>query len=585
MINLSPTDFPEPTDRRKRTLEELKPAPPEISKPPPPLNKVELRAQKKRDRLLLNQLKIRIQPVMDHIKLKYRKFRLAVIDEKDIRYLFEDDDPTMLTSDLPQDQRPHDDRPYEKAVDEHGEPGLRETATGRFFYNLDVATIEMRLSNGYYKRPKDFLADIKKLTKDAKMAGDRDRLLKANELQANVEVDINQFTTDLPYLAAELEGVYQRELKREREMIEKAKRQAAEEGRKVEAVTSNVPLNDITSSNEMSSGPIKLGQPLINGFVRHPLTPSNPSTLTNGLSTRISDLSDLNNHPLSNGTSIPSRDDGDIPMTNSDERDTTDKDSQKYSSFGPSAQTRPPESYTGGPISLEQRKSIPNSLTQDSAVTPLAAGSQLADYTNYASTTSSDKRQTGSSGENNTQSTKGGPDLSMFMSIAEPNSQLPDTAGNTQTSQYSNRRGSNPSNPSSSQSLSQGQPSSQPERSSQGPPAVPAFPREGPRSNINALLNEAPAPSRSQPALIPHPPLKVDEPFNARLLASIVQQTKECTIEQLEQLYSAMMDQVWATRGEWDRGKVAKDVNRRFVEEMEEIRDTQQLPNPNSQFD
>ena len=522
---------------------------------------------------------------MDHIKLKYRKFRLAVIDEKDIRYLFDDDNPAVLTSDLPQDQRPAEDRPYEKAVDEHGEPGLKETATGRFFYNLDVATIEKRLSNGYYKRPKDFLSDIKKLTKDAKTAGDEERLLKANELQSNVEVDMNQFEVDLPVLAAELEGVYQRELKREREVIEKAKRQAAEEGRKVETVTSNVPLNDVGSSIEMSSGPIKLGQPLVNGFVQHPITPSNPSTLTNGLSARISDLSELNSHPLSNGTSIPSRDDGDIPMTNSDERDTIDKDSQKYSSFGPSAQRRPPESHTGGPISLEQRKSIPNSLTQGSAVTPMAAGSQLADYTNYASTTSSDKRQTGSSGEVNTQSTKGGPDLSMFMSIAEPNSQLPDTVGNTQASQYSNRPGSNPSNPSSSQSLSQGQPSSQPERSSQGPSAIPTFPREGARSSINALLNDAPAPSRSQPSLITHPPLKIDEPFNARFLATIVQQTKNCTVEQLEQVYSAMMNQIWATRSEWNRGKVAKEVNRIFSEEMEDMRDLQQPKDPNPEID
>ena len=509
---------------------------------------------------------------MDHIKNKYRKFRLAVIDEKDIRYLFDEEDPAVVTSDIPHEHRSQEYRPFEKAVDEHGEPGLKDTATGKFFYNLDVATIEKRLSNGYYKRPKDFLSDIKKLTKDAKMAGDEERLLKANELQANVEVDMNQFETDLPVLVTELEGVYQRELKREKEMIEKAKRQAAEEGRKVDAVTSNVPLNDLASSTEMSSGPIKLGQPLLNGLVRHAVTPSNPSTLTNGISARISDLSDLHGHGHTNGNSFPSYEDGDIQM-NSDERDTADK----CSSFGPSAQTRPFESYTGAPTSLQQRMSIPNSLTQGSAVTPMAPGSQLADYTNDASTTSSDKRNTGSSADKPTQSPKGvpGPDLSIFArNRGESNSQLPDTVSNTQGSQYSARPGSNPSNPSSSQS--QSQPLSQNERpGSQGQtPAVPTFPRE--RSSINALLNDAPAPARSQTSLaVPHPPLRIDDVFNNQLLVCMVSYTDDCSVEQLEQVYSAMMNQIWTCRGEWDRGKVARDVERRFLEELQDIREFQ----------
>ena len=530
-----------------------------------------MKAQKKRDRLLLNQLKIRIQPIMDHIKNKYRKFRLAVIDEKDIRYLFDETDPAVVTSDIPHEHRPQENRPFEKDFDEHHEPGLKETATGRFFYNLDVATIEKRLSNGYYKRPKDFLSDIKKLTKDAKMAGDEERLLKANELQANVEVDMNQFETDLPFLVTELEGVYQRELKREKEMIEKAKRQAAEEGRKLDAVISNVPLNDLASSTEMSSGPVMLGQPLLNGLVRHPITPSNPSTLTNGISAGISDLDDLHGHGQSNGNTFPSHEDGDM-QTNSEERDTADK----YSSFGPSAQTRPFESYTGGPTSLQQRKSIHNSLTQGSAITPMAPGSQLADYTNDASTTSSDKRNTGSSADKQTQSPKGGPDLSIYArNRGESNSQLPDTVSNTQASQYSARPGSNPSN--SSPSQSQSQPLSQPERiGSQGQtPIVPTFPRESSRSNINALLNDAPAPARSQPLTAPHPPLKIDETLNRHLMVNMVSYTTDCSVEQLEQIYSAMMNQIWTTRGEWDRAKVARDVERRFMEELEDMREFQ----------
>ena len=545
-----------------------------------------MKAQKKKDRLLLNQLKIRIQPIMDHIKIKYRKFRLAIVDEKEVRYLFDEDDPAIVTSDLPQVQRQQEYRPFEKAVDQHGEPGLKETITGKFFYNLDVATIEKRLSNGYYKRANDFLSDVKKLAKDARTAGDEERLLKANELQANVEVDMNGIEMENPAFTAELENVYQREVRREKEMVEKAKKAAAEQGQKVNTVMSNVPRNDpAAASTETSSGPIRLGQPLTNGLVQHPVTPSNPSTLTNGLSTRISDLSDLHGHVQSNGASGPSRGDEDVHMSNSDDRHSAEKGTQAMSSLGPSAQTRPPESYTGGPTSLQQRKSIPNSLTQGSAVTPMAPGSQLADYTNYASTTSSDKRNTGSSGDKETQSIKGGPDLSMFPEVVDPNSQLPDTVGNTQGSQYSVRPQSNHSNPSSSQS--QGQPLSQSERLSQTP-AVPPFPREASKTNISSLLNDMPAtshPYQSSQAKASHPPLAIDNEFNTFLLSKIVQQTSGCSIEQLEQAYSAMMNEIWNTRGQWDRKLVATLVEHRFEDEMQDIRDYQEVESGSMHLD
>lgn len=179
---------------------------------------------------------------MDQIKTKYKKFRTGVIDEALIRYLFEEDDPTIVTTDLPLEERRMDpSRPYEKATDDHGEPGLVHVASGKFFYNMEVVTIEKRLSNGYYKRPKDFAADIKKLAKDAKAIDDPERLIKANELLTNVEVDTDNIGVETPWLVAELENVYARELKREKEMVEKAKQAAAAEGRRIDAIPSNVP--------------------------------------------------------------------------------------------------------------------------------------------------------------------------------------------------------------------------------------------------------------------------------------------------------------------------------------------------------
>lgn len=440
---MSPEEFPEPENRKKRRIEELLPAPPEPPKAPEPLSKAEIKAQKLRDRQTLNMLKLRIHPIMDQIKQKFKKFRTGVIDESHIRYLYEEEDPNTLSTDLPEAARQQITlRPYEKGTDDHGEPGLIEQATGRFFYNMEIVTIEKRLSNGYYKRPKDFLVDIKKLFKDAKAADDQDRLLKANELLTNVEVDMFNIEFTEPAFVAECESVYMRELARERERVEKLKRVAAAEGREPELLPSNVPPNHTQPSTEQSSGPIMLGPPLTNGVAHHsippitpftPLRPSQHSTLTNGVSSSLSNLTESHSQlPQSNGSSVPSHGEGDAHMTNSEEAPSTERGTQD-SSFGPSAQTRPLHSYTGGPASLQQRRSLPGSLSQRSAITPMAEGSHVRDYTNDASTTSSDKaRISGSSGPFNTQSSQGkpeGPDLTLLLHSAAANSQLPDTQG------------------------------------------------------------------------------------------------------------------------------------------------------------
>lgn len=538
--------------------------------------------------MALNLLKIRIQPIMDQIRPKYRKFRLGILDQRLISYLLDDDDPELVTSDLPEEQRRLENRPYEKSTDDHGEPGLKEVATGKFYYNMDITTIEKRLSNGYYKRTKDFLADVKKLSKDAKTFGDEERILRANELQSNVEVDMGAIDNDNPWLATELENVYAREKKREAEMIRKAKLAAAEQGRDFDKMPSNVPPGDVDVSSVEQVGAIVLGEPLRNGILHHPITPSNPSQPSgdrNLLISGLSDPSDLNGHSQSNGTSGFSG--FELQLSNSDERESIGKDTN--SSFGPSAQTRPFESHTGPPRDIEHRKSIPGHLSQTSAITPMATGSQPGDYANYASTTSSDKRQTGSSGDKNTQETMGGPDLSMFPDGIDPNSQIPDTVGNTQGafgdwicplqdlpdlvlgSQNSARAGSNNSNPGSSQ----GQQLSQPERSSQTP-AVPAFPRGASRTNINSLLNDESAPSRAMMTSTAYQhDLVSDEASTYRLLEKMVYGTDVCSVEQLEQIYSALMSKIWQTRGEWNRAKVTSEVENVFDDVMGDIKSMQ----------
>ena len=572
-IETSPVDFPNPDDRKPRKLQNLMPAPPDTPKEPLPLSKEELKARKKRDRFLLNKLKIFIQPIMDQVKVKYRKFRLPLIEEKTIRYLFEEDDPDYVTSDLPQNQRLDDEtRLYEKSADARGIPGLKEVRTGKFFYNLDVATIEKRLSNGYYKRPHDFLIDVKKLAKDARTLGDEDRILKANELMANVEVDVYTIEVDYPGFIAELDHVYQRELKREKEMVQYMKQKAAAEGRKVDHFLSNVPPPmSFGSTTDASPGPIKLGQPLTNGLVTRAITSSAPSSQSNGFRGANSDLSNSQGNSQSTITSIECHNDEDVPMTSSQD---ADKDTQSQSSFGPSAQTRPPDTFTGAPTTLAERRAA-NDFSQDSVMTSMAPGSQPADYANYASTTSSEKRASGSTGDRDvllnsqlqsqtpsgSQGDDSHPDFSEFPERTEPNSQLPDTATNSQSSP--------PPDPLDSQrSHSQGGSVSPPD---QDQLALPTLPRE---SSINSLLNEksiAPRGRPPPPAAEGLPPVNISETRDNDLLALIVDETRGCSVEQLEQLNSLLMDVVWRNKGEWDRVKVAQIVEDEFRRELEEI--------------
>ena len=560
----------------------LKPVPPE---PPKTLvlSKAQRKLQKDEDEHALNVFKLRIQPIMDQIKSKYKKFRTGIIDESQIGYLFDEGDPDVVSTDLPPNKR----KPYEKSTDKDGVAGLFEVASGKFYYNIETVTIEKRLSNGYYKRPKDFLRDIKKLTKDAKTLGDPERLLKAKELQANVAVDMHYIEAENSAFMEQLEAVYHRDLQRQKELITKANQA---EGGNPQSMPGNVSGETPGLTGEQSSGPVILGEPMRNGIALHPTTPSNPSNpsqpsqrsiLTNGHHTGgiISDLSDLQPHSSSNGTSGPRE--SDLQMTTTtDEGHSTERETQN-SSFGPSAQTRPPFSYTGGPASLEQRKSLPGSLSQRSAITPMAEGSNPQDYTNYASTTTSSGKR-GSSGPFNTQSSHGrneGPDFSMIPEPLASNSQLPDTQGEplplrhvapfSRDSHLISAGSQSTSNPTSTQSLSQHptQPASQ-------YPAVPPFSRPpNPQASIHNLLTTDVAPKHSS-ALSK---LVIDPVMTDKLLEYLTDQTSGFSVEQLEQVYSALMNQIWKTRGEWSRVKVIEEVKAAFKEVTDDIKVCQDL--------
>ncbi|OAX83061.1 hypothetical protein ACJ72_02579 [Emergomyces africanus] len=598
-IKSAPPEFPDPENRKKRKLETLERAPPPPPPQPVPPTREEIKAQKKRDRQTLNALKIRIQPIMDQIK-KYKKFRTGVIDETQIGYLYEEEDPNVVTSDIPLVHRTTF-RPFEKDVDKHGVPGLRETVSGKFYYNMEIVTIEKRLSNGYYKRPKDFLADIKRIAKDARQLGDQDRQLKANELLSNVEVDIGNLEQSDPSLVTECEQVYLREVERERIALEKAKRTVGADGVMAPPPIMNVPHGN-TESSHQSSGPVVLGEPFaarsfpLPGPPATPTRPSHASTITNGHGTdkTRAEANEASTRPVTSNGSVGA--DGDVQMSNSDDAQPSQRDDTQNSSFGQSAQPRPVHSYTAPSQQLRQQSGLSN-LSQKGTMTPMAPGSQPGDYANDASTTqtTSDKKHSGPSdvAQLNTQSSIGGstrheyPDLNPYPDRLSGDEPLPDTqqgesgAWGTPLTGIVDFANSQPSLVNGTQSQSHNnskfsQPGSQ--------PPIPPFDGAGARTTttprqvrLQELLHDEGArhPQNTSPSSFAAGKLIVDEHRLEALHQTFTQRTNGLSVEQLEQVNTSLMDCVWRMRGEWNRVEVAEAVEQTFEEVLSDIQSMQ----------
>ncbi|KAF2192744.1 AAA-domain-containing protein [Zopfia rhizophila CBS 207.26] len=556
-IRMSPANFPDPDNRKKRILPELEAAPQVAPVVDPQEVAARQRLQKKQDRMTLNKLKVMIQPIMDQLKKSYKKFFKPVIAEESFLYLLQEQDPDFFRTDLPPEQQQQEgvDRPFELSKDSKGVNGLLHVPTGVFYYNLDLINIEKRLSNGYYKRPKDFLADIKTLAKDARNIGDPERTLKANEMIANVEVDIETISTNNPGLTAECDAVWAREQERERVAKAKHEKKAVASAKDVPAEQTNVPPQQSTDTAE-TSGPIMLGEPVPGQQAIPPVTPSRgvapAGPLSNGTST-----DEASQAQQQNGSTVPSRPDEDTHMTGSE--DLNQNTQQEF-----------------------QTPSRPDTQTQKSQVsgrTFMAPNSHPGDYHNSASTTTSGQKTSDrSSGARfNTQSTNGVtpagvPDFGEMMPPAG-GSQLPDTQGTPSLYFHKHPYSFSDISPPTEVHYVSSQPSnSQPSQSSQqhSMPA-PAAPRH--TANIASLLND----DNDRPQLI------LDEIQIRDLHHLLTEKTSGCSLEQLEQVNAALMDAVWKVRGEYNRNVVLHKVREAFNEIIADIQQMQELMKPSQE--
>jgi hypothetical protein len=581
----SPNEFPDPADRKKRVLEDLPVAPPP---PPKVLTKAEIKGQRKADLHSLNILKTRLQPIMDQIHRKYRKFRQPVIPINQIAYLFAEQDPNYVRPDLAEGEQ----RPYEIARDREGTEGIRDTVTGKFYYNLETTTIEERLANGYYCRPRDFYADINRLYNDAKNIGDRERALKANELRTNVEVDVTDIEQQLANMGIRFEEIYQRQLSRAKEQAVRAAKKAAMQN------VVDLVQTDITQENDSDSqGPVGIAFP------------------TGGASTTRARFQVMSPHGhghepsssshLTNGNSVPSRHNGDDT-----EMGGMDEETQPHS-----APYMPPPwgAAAGSRVLGESTRATAGTtqISQVSAITTVPPGMSPSAIANDASTTKTSDPSTGNRGSDwSTQRTNG-----LQNSNPEEQSQMPDTQRDN-TQQFASQ------GPSQSTSDSQWphsqaagvlrgvihpHPHSQQQQhsptSSQqahpGPPSAPARPpaaagagttsatalsnilNDEPSHNTSSAnsssLRESGVSAASTTNSSQHQQAVVDEVGLGRFLETIADKTSGCTIEQLEQINCELMDEIWKTRHEWNRTKVLTGLRAVFNETIADIEALQGL--------
>ncbi|KAG6003312.1 hypothetical protein E4U21_002200 [Claviceps maximensis] len=568
-IKKKPAEFPDPENRKKRVLEELTVAPPIAPKPP---TKEEAKLVKRKDHQTLNTLKLHLQPIMDQINKRYRKFRQPVIPQNQIDYLFAESDPNYVRPDITEGVV----RPYEIVKDKHGNDVLRDTATGKCYFNLETTTIEERLSNGFYARPKDFLFDIKALAKDAKNIGDKERTLKANELLSNVEVDVASIEHHLS--SVDWDGLHRRQIERAAQVAEKERK------RKMMQSISNRVQSDLGCANDSDSqGPLTLGEtvPGSRTTARFQLRGPLSSSLSNGQQQdEKAHDSAAGARPSSTG---PTKDGASLEVLEHDVQMSGIDDP----SCRPSGSATQGESVLMGPPTKSEDSTVKEQhnglmpVSQKSAVTSLPPGVSPSAVINDASSTKTSDPSTHRSSNFNTSTQLTNGNHGVRHSGENGNeTELPDTLVVAMPGQAT---------PPTEEVWmhSQGQAQARENMTAPGHELTESpmsFRSHAPRSS--GLSADGTAPRASQDTQSQVPPfgryhgLSASQPPSVEgaidnLLLVLTDGTSGCTIEQMEQINRELMDEIWTSRHEWNRHRAVGNLSNVFNETIKDIEHVQ----------
>jgi hypothetical protein len=548
-IRKSPRDFPQdPRNRKKRKLPEL-----ERASPPPPREKTEeeKRVIALKDRQLKNHLKIRLNNLMENLKQRYRRFKKPVIDHQVLVRILNPPqlDPDVVASDIPPVPTQHQFRPFQ------GEDGVfrvEDKFTGRVFFNMDLDIIEERFSNGFYSTPQQFLEDLERIQRDAKLIGDKENTRKANEMLTNAEVYIADVESDATFIA-QCQEMHEREKQRAAEKQAQAERKREEKQKTLQAADA---LAGASAGNGDSSGQNEEAPIII------PNTPAHHdgSQLSNGV-------------PSETGATVATSEPHSMPHPPL---------SRRISGFSSQFQT-PQHNSMMTPGNSTQFTQMGSGADASVAVTKLAP-MDLSMIVNDASTTTSGKRTsegthtTGSQPHSNPFSNPFSnhsngvapsvdvPSWGDFGTYSKGDSQLPPTQLPVSSADGQSSQGYTAYTPSA--------PASQ--------VAVPLFPYSQPDSSPASM----PHPSRIfQIPPPPQPELVKSEVVFAKVHNDLAKSSSGYTVEQLEQVNAQIMDHVWRNRANWNRDEVARRAWGVFVEADQDIREMQKLLAASGSFD
>ena len=104
-------------------------------------------------------------------------------------------------------------------------------------------------------------------------------------------------------------------------------------------------------------------------------------------------------------------------------------------------------------------------------------------------------------------------------------------------------------------------------------------------SQSQQSLRPVPHGSRNHPSAIhsilnndtERPRLAVDPMATEEFLGELVNKTSTCTVEQLEQIHSGLMDEIWKTRGSWNRIMVVDGMRNVLEDLLDDIARCQRL--------
>lgn len=209
------------------------------------VEKKKAKQQEYEDTKLKNLLKIKLAGLMDLFKNRYKRFKKPVVDDSLLHHLF---DPSVL-------ENPH--LPYEvayvKAEDPEHANMIKELATGNYYYNMDLDTIEERIWNGYYSEAKQFLRDIRMIAKDAVTFNDRERTLKANEMLTNAQFGIDDFNN--PEFARACRELRERETKKQERLLAEYKNLQVEAEEKERNDAAKIQIQSLISDGTDAAHP------------------------------------------------------------------------------------------------------------------------------------------------------------------------------------------------------------------------------------------------------------------------------------------------------------------------------------------